>query len=237
MIPLFLMTIFLMRMNLIKKNLQDYDVAEYYENYHFLDERITSRSTKAGEIKREIICSLLWNKKVLRTNLANFWKDVPRICNFINYFPKLWFYSSGFTYKQINNLITTLKYTVWFTTLNSTSSALPCTTWQGYIEHVGSNETHICAQSYCEICRSEIIIMWLRNITSVLNHSTLEFRDFSKRAPGSWSYVRSTEHYPMRTRLAPRVIPEISHTFVIVKCWSVRLFRYQYLFCTFLYIL
>ena len=27
---------------------------------------------------------------------------------------------------------------------------------------------------------------------SVLNHSTLEFRDFSKRAPGSWNYVRST---------------------------------------------
>ena len=73
----------------INKNLQDYDVAEYYENYYFLDERITSRSTEAGEIKREIICSLLWNKKVLRTNLANFWKDVPRICNFINYFPKL----------------------------------------------------------------------------------------------------------------------------------------------------
>ena len=28
--------------------------------------------------------------------------------------------------------------------------------------------------------------------SSVLNHSTLEFRDFSKREPGSWFHVRST---------------------------------------------
>ena len=29
-------------------------------------------------------------------------------------------------------------------------------------------------------------------VPSVLNHSTLEFRDFSKRAPGSWIYDKST---------------------------------------------
>ena len=77
-------------------------------------------------------------------------------------------------------MITTLKYTVWFTTLNSTSSALPCTTWQGHIEHVGSSETHICAQSYCEICRSEIIIMWLRNTSQwERSSSTRDSRNFS----------------------------------------------------------
>ena len=46
--------------NWVNKNLQDYD------------ERITSGSTEVGEMKRENICSLLWNKKVSRTNLANF---------------------------------------------------------------------------------------------------------------------------------------------------------------------
>ena len=67
-----------MRMNLIKKNLQDYDVAEYYENYHFLDERITSRSTKAGEIKKGNHFLFTLEQESVENKLSKLLKGCPK---------------------------------------------------------------------------------------------------------------------------------------------------------------
>ena len=48
------------------------DADEYYDNDYFADEQIANGSAEAGEMKRYIICSLFWDKKLLRTNLIDF---------------------------------------------------------------------------------------------------------------------------------------------------------------------
>ena len=52
-----------------------------------------------------------------------------------------------------------------------------------------AKETTLKAEDYGS---RQMMIRFKELRPSVLNHSTLEFRDFSKRAPGSWTYVRST---------------------------------------------
>ena len=47
------------------------DADEYYDNDYFADEQLANGCAEAGEMKRDIICSLLWNKKLLRTNLTD----------------------------------------------------------------------------------------------------------------------------------------------------------------------
>ena len=55
------------------------DADEYYDDDYFADEQIANGSAEVGELKRGIICSLLWYKKLLRTNLTDVQEDAPRI--------------------------------------------------------------------------------------------------------------------------------------------------------------
>ena len=58
--------------NWISMNRDDNHADNDYDNDYFADEKIANGSAEAGEMKRDMICSLLWNKKLLRTNLTDF---------------------------------------------------------------------------------------------------------------------------------------------------------------------